>query len=63
MIGLTAGHPPRKVKRYENLTEVLRRAFVTYVDDVHAGRFPSDAEAIHMNPGELEKLLALTGDV
>ena len=55
------GHPPRATKRYENLSEVLTRAFKTYVDDIHAGRFPTEAEAIHMKPGEYDKLMALTG--
>jgi len=50
----------RAVKRYANLSEVLEEAFARYVADIHAGRFPTDPDAIHMKPGELEKLLALT---
>jgi len=61
MIGLGGGHPPRAVKRYENLSEVLARAFAAYVQDVHAGRFPTEEHAIHMKPGELERLLSAIG--
>ncbi len=63
MIGWGGGHPPRLVKRYEDLAGVLTRAFTEYVDDIHAGRFPTDRQSIHMKPGELEKLTALTGNI
>jgi len=62
MIGLGGGHPPRAVKRYENLSEVLTRAFQAYVEDIHARRFPTDANAIHMKEGEYDKLLTRIGD-
>jgi 3-methyl-2-oxobutanoate hydroxymethyltransferase len=61
MIGLEGGHPPRAVKRYEKLSEVLARAFESYVNDIHTGWFPGDEHAISMKPGELEKLLLRTG--
>ena len=63
MIGLGGGHPPRAVKRYEILSEVLTRAFKAYVEDIHARRFPTDPDAIHMKEGEYDKLLAQIGDV
>ncbi len=62
MIGLGGGHPPRGVKRYEDLAEVLTRAFARYVDDIHAGRFPTEKDAPHMKVGEFEKLRAPTGE-
>jgi 3-methyl-2-oxobutanoate hydroxymethyltransferase len=62
MIGLGGGHQPRGVKQYEDLSKVLARAFTRYVDDIHAGRFPTERDVAHMKPGELDKLLALTGD-
>ncbi len=58
MIGWGGGHPPRRVKVYTNLAEVMRSAFAAYVEDIHTGRFPTEAEAIHMNPGEYEKLVS-----
>ncbi|NLX12788.1 MAG: 3-methyl-2-oxobutanoate hydroxymethyltransferase [Phycisphaerales bacterium] len=58
MIGWGGGHPPRRVKVYANLADVMRSAFTAYVEDIHTGRFPTDAEAIHMNPGEYEKLVS-----
>ena len=62
MIGLGGGHPPRGVRQYEDLSEVLGRAFARYVDDVHAGQFPTEKDVAHMTTGEFEKLMALTGE-
>ena len=59
MIGWGGGHPPRLVKQYEDLSVVLTRAFKAYVDDIQAGRFPGDEHAVHMTPGELEKLMSI----
>ncbi|MBP7934302.1 MAG: 3-methyl-2-oxobutanoate hydroxymethyltransferase [Phycisphaerae bacterium] len=61
MLGLGGGHRPRAVKQYLDLSAVLSKAFRDYVDDIHAGRFPVEADAIHMRPGELEKLSAPAG--
>jgi 3-methyl-2-oxobutanoate hydroxymethyltransferase len=58
MIGWGGGHPPKMIKRYGDLAAVLRGAFEGYVADIHAGAFPSEQQAIHMRPGELEKLMA-----
>jgi len=59
MIGLGGGHPPRSVRRYADLGAVLREAFAAYARDVREGRFPVEAEAIHMKSGELERLAGL----
>ena len=56
MIGLGGGHPPRAVKRYENLADIMTNAFRHYVADIHAGEFPVEKDAIHMKPGEHDKL-------
>jgi len=47
MLGLTApgGRKPRFVRRYADLAGVIRDAVTSYVDDVSAGRFPSEAES------------------
>jgi 3-methyl-2-oxobutanoate hydroxymethyltransferase len=60
MIGWGGGHPPRTVRRYEDLAEVMTRAFRKYAEDVRSGSFPSHKESIHMRPGELEELLPTT---
>lgn len=61
LLGLGGGHPPRGARRYQNLAEILKQAFSAYVDDIHAGRFPTQADAPHMKAGELEKLHAVRG--
>jgi 3-methyl-2-oxobutanoate hydroxymethyltransferase len=61
MIGWGGGHPPRGVRRYADLASVLGEAFSAYSDDIRAGRFPREEEAIHMKPGEYDKLMSLAG--
>jgi len=56
MLGLGGGHPPRAVKQYAALADVMTDAFRRYVADIHAGRFPVEKDAIHMKTGEYEKL-------
>jgi 3-methyl-2-oxobutanoate hydroxymethyltransferase len=62
MLSWGGGHPPRTVRRYANLADVMMSAFRQYVEDIHTGSFPSHKESIHMKAGELEKLMAPTGD-
>lgn len=61
MLAWGGGHPPRAVKQYANLGEVLGRAFAEYAEDVREGRFPVEEESIHMRPGEAERLTAELG--
>lgn len=56
MVGWGGGHPPRAVKRYVDLSRVLGEAFSAYAQDIRSGRFPVEQDAIHMKPGEREKL-------
>jgi 3-methyl-2-oxobutanoate hydroxymethyltransferase len=58
MIGWGGGHRPRSVKQYADMSAFLTKAFTEYASDIQAGLFPRDAEAIHMKPGEYEKLMA-----
>ena len=62
LLGLGMGHPPRGSKQYENLAAILTRVFSSYVEDIHAGRFPTQADVPHMKAGELEKLHAVLGE-
>lgn len=59
MLGYAAGHPPRSVKRYVNLYEILTQAFATYASDVIEQRFPSVGHGITMEAGESAKLQSL----
>jgi 3-methyl-2-oxobutanoate hydroxymethyltransferase len=52
MLGYSAGHPPRSVRRYANLHDVLTTAFRAYVQDVTAGAFPGPEHTLDMPPGE-----------
>ena len=45
LLGLYHGHQPKFVRRYAELGDATRDAFVRYVADVKARRFPSDAES------------------
>jgi len=56
MLGYGAGHPPRSVKRYANLRDVLTQAFVAYVADVEGARFPTSEHGIAMAREEADRL-------
>ena len=56
MIGYGGGHPPRSVKRYANLHEVMLRAFKEFASDVTNGAFPTADNSVAMDPSEYEAL-------
>ncbi len=60
MIGWGGGHRPRSVKQYADLSAVLGEAFRAYVQEIQAGQFPREDQAIHMKPGEYETLMSLS---
>jgi 3-methyl-2-oxobutanoate hydroxymethyltransferase len=45
LLGLFEGFRPKFVRRYADLGEPIRQAVRQYVEDVRAGRFPSDSES------------------
>jgi 3-methyl-2-oxobutanoate hydroxymethyltransferase len=45
MLGLAEGTPPRFVRRYVDLGEVIGKAARMYLDDVREQKFPSDGES------------------
>lgn len=47
MLGLFERFKPKFVKRYAQLAEDMRTAFVRYNDEVKNGKFPSDEESFH----------------
>jgi len=56
MLGYGGGHPPRSVKQYANLHEVLVGAFRAFAKDVVEGGFPTDQHSVAMDPAEHEEL-------
>jgi 3-methyl-2-oxobutanoate hydroxymethyltransferase len=62
MLGYGGGHPPRRVKVYANLHDVLTEAFRQYVDDVCGERFPTEAGSIPLAEGERARLCELLGE-
>lgn len=56
MLGYSAGHPPRSIKRYANLHEVLAGAFRAYTEDIVAERFPTESHSVSMPSSEAERL-------
>jgi 3-methyl-2-oxobutanoate hydroxymethyltransferase len=51
LVGLTFGHKPKFVRQYADVGNVIRDALKRYVDDVMAGRFPSEGESYHLPEG------------
>ena len=67
MLGYGGGHPPRSVKQYATLHDVLVGAFRAFAKDVSEGEFPTDQHSVAMDPAEhdeLRRILATkSGDV
>lgn len=61
MLGYSAGHPPRSVKRYAQLHGILSEAFQAYAGDVIAERFPEEAHSVSMPKNEFDRLTTLLG--
>ena len=62
LLGLTAGHIPKFVKRYAELRRDIIDAVARYADDVRARRFPDAAHAYGMRSAEVEALRARLSD-
>jgi len=56
MLGYGGGHPPRSVKQYARLHDVLVEAFRSFAKDVSEGSFPATENSIAMDPAELAEL-------
>ncbi|NDQ58887.1 MAG: 3-methyl-2-oxobutanoate hydroxymethyltransferase [Acidipila sp.] len=56
LVGLTLGGSPKFARRYADLAGTISRAARDYLDDVHSGSFPADAESFHM-PAEMRERL------
>jgi 3-methyl-2-oxobutanoate hydroxymethyltransferase len=56
MLGYGGGHPPRSVKQYAMLHDVLVGAFRAFAKDVGDGAFPTDQHSVAMDPAEHDEL-------
>ena len=56
MVGFGGGHPPRAVKQYLQLHDMLVEAFRAYKDDVAEGRFPTEGNSVGLDSKELRDL-------
>jgi 3-methyl-2-oxobutanoate hydroxymethyltransferase len=61
LLGLTAGHVPRFVRRYAELRSDMVGAILRWGDDVRAHRFPAQQEAYGMTMAEEERFSAFLG--
>jgi len=59
VLGVFQAFTPKFVKKYANIAEEITRAFVAYVEDVRAHRFPEDQHTYKMIEGELPKLMEM----
>ena len=55
-MGLFDRFTPKFVKRYADLSAVIREAVSAYVEEVKEGRFPGEAQTVAMLPEEFAKL-------
>ena len=58
VLGLSAGTPPKFVRRYANLAEEATTAVRHFFDDIVSGAFPSDAETYHMPDADRREFIA-----
>lgn len=62
MVGYGGGHPPRSVKRYAQLHDVMLRAFKEYADEVAHHVFPTAENSVAMDSKEFQALNRLLGN-
>ncbi len=56
LLGWFEAFTPKFVKKYANLSKVIKDAFVEYCDEVRKGEFPTPKHVYNMKEGELERL-------
>ena len=59
MLGLFTDFVPRHAKRYANLGETIKEAFIQYAQEVRDGEFPTDQESFGMDEELLNELAVL----
>ncbi len=60
LLGLFERFTPRFVKRYANLSQIMRNAFAQYCQDVQSRSFPGAEHSIEMNEMEWQNFLQMT---
>ena len=56
LIGKYAGNIPKFVKRYANVSEIMKKAISEYNEEVKNGMFPSEEHTFYLTPEEREKV-------
>lgn len=56
LLGMFEAFTPKFVKRYANLGDEIRKAFVAYRDEVRSGAFPGPEHVYPMVAGEVERI-------
>ena len=59
MLGIFQTYTPKFVKKYANLAGDMKKAFESYIQEIHEGKFPSMDYCYKMKAGEAEKLKML----
>ncbi len=60
LLGLFDRFTPKFVKKYANLHEAMKNAFIEYIDDVETKRFPAVEHTVEMSAEEWEEFLRIT---
>lgn len=56
MLGMFSDFTPKFVKKYENIGEKMKNAFLNYIDEVKTEVFPSEEHSFKINEDIIEKL-------
>lgn len=59
LLGLFDRFTPKFVKKYANLHEAMKSAFIEYIDDVETKRFPAVEHTVEMSDDEWEEFLRI----
>lgn len=59
LLGVFEAFTPKFVKKYANLAEDMKKAFLEYAEDVRKGTFPGTEHVYNMLPGEADRLKEL----
>ncbi len=57
MLGLYQGKTPKFVKKYNDLTSVMKESFAKYLQDVRSGIFPREEHTVHVDENIYNNLL------
>lgn len=49
LVGITNSYCPKFARKYADINSIMREALGKYINDIHSGDFPADAESFHLN--------------